>query len=171
MSIYLTNKIELLIENGKIFDAGIKTKAIKLDNFQSAKFVISTGEGETATTKARILAVLQDGTEQSIKEQDITIGANTQTDIDVVANELAHYEATSVKLEIDAIVDNTIYGGVVVVLGEPRYAVENNSVIVDEETAETEIPEDNTENGGEENTEEPGTETDPTDENGEQIVE
>ena len=63
MSQYLeTNKIEIIAEPGSSLASAIETKEVKLDNYQSAQIVISTGEGDTATTKASVVAILPDAT-------------------------------------------------------------------------------------------------------------
>lgn len=138
MSQYLTNKIEILVDAGEIFASEVETKEVKLDNFQSAKVLIGTSEGDTATTIASVVAILPDTSEVEIRSQDITIGGKTQTEINIVANELAHYDATSFKIKIDAVADSTIGGEIVVILGEPRYAVEvEREEVTEEESAET----------------------------------
>lgn len=123
MSKYLTNKTEVLAE-ATSFASAINTKEVKLDNYQSAKVVISTGEGDEAKANAKVIAILPDTTEQEIKSQEITIGANSVSEIDIVANEIAHYDATGFKISIDAVADSTITGNIVVVLGEARYSEE-----------------------------------------------
>ena len=124
MSKYLTNKIETLVESGAIFASDITTKEVRVDNYQSAKVVISTGEGEAATTTAKVIAVLPDATEKEIKSQEITIGNNSENKINIVANEIAHYDATSFKIAIDKVADSAITGSVIVVLGEARFSEE-----------------------------------------------
>lgn len=143
MSQYLeTNKIEIIAEPGTSLASSIETKEINLNNYQSTKVVISTGEGDEAKTTARVVAILPDATEHEIKSEEITIGANTESHINVVANEIAHYDATSIKIKVDAVADSTITCGIVALLGEPRYAVETETEIV--ETTE-EVAEDTTE--------------------------
>lgn len=124
MSQYLTNKVEVLVDGGTSFGSAITTKEISLDNYQSAKVVITTGEGAEATTNAKFVAVLPDATEVDIKSEEITLGADRQVELNIVANEIAHYDATKVKVVIDAIDGTDITGSVVAVLGEPRYAIE-----------------------------------------------
>ena len=134
MSQYLeTNKIEIIADQGTSLASAIETKEVKLNNYQSAKVVISTAEGEETTTTARVVAILPDATEQEIKTQEITIGANAESEINVVANEIAHYDATSIKIKIDAVADTDATCGIVAVLGEPRYAVEKEQVETTEE--------------------------------------
>ena len=151
MSKYLINKAEIIVDAGEIFASEVVTKEVKLNNYQSAKVLIGTGEGEKATTIARVVAILPDASEQEIKTQEITIGGKEQTEINVVANELAHYDATSFKVKIDAVADSAIGGEIIVLLGEPRYAVETEIVETTEEvvedTTETteEVAEDTTE--------------------------
>lgn len=125
MSQYLeSNKIEIIAEPGTSLASAIETKEVKLDNYQSAQIVISTGEGETSTTKASVVAILPDATEQEIKNEEITIGGNTETRINVVANEIAHYDSKSIKIKLDAVAETSVTCGIVALLGEPRYAVE-----------------------------------------------
>ena len=127
MSQYLeTNKLEIIAEPGSSLASAIETKEIKLDNYQSAKVVISTDDGESATTKATVVAVGADATEHEIKTQEIRIGANAESEINVVANEIAHYDATSIKIKIDAVADTEVTCGIVALLGEPRYAIEKD---------------------------------------------
>ena len=132
MSQYLeTNKLEIIAEQGTKLDSAIETKEIKLDNYQSAKVVISTGDGETAITKATVVAIKPDATEQEVKGIDITIGANTETEINVVANEIAHFDATSIKIKVDAVAGTAVTCGIIAVLGEPRYEIEKDDTIVE----------------------------------------
>jgi len=124
MSKYINNKIESLVDAGASFASAITTKEVKLDNYQSAKVVISTGAGDESTTIAKVITILPDATEKEIKSQEITIGNNTESKIDIVADELAHDDANSFKITIDAVADSTITGSVVVVLGDARYSEE-----------------------------------------------
>ena len=133
MSKYLeTNKIEIIAEQGSSLASAIETKEVKLDNYQAAKIVISTGEGDEATTTARVVAILPDATEQEIKNQEITIGENSESEINVVANEIAHYDATIIKIKIDAVADTEVTCGIIALLGEPRYAIEKETEIAEE---------------------------------------
>ena len=52
MSQYVINKIETLVDAGTSFASAITTKEVKLDNYQSAKVVVTTGEGEATKTTA-----------------------------------------------------------------------------------------------------------------------
>ena len=53
MSQYLeTNKIEIIADPGTSLASAIETKEVKLDNYQSTKVVISTGEGDATKTTA-----------------------------------------------------------------------------------------------------------------------
>lgn len=122
MSQFVNDKVEILVDTGAIFASAIETDEVKLDNYQSAKVVIKTGEGDVATTNATVVAVLPDETEVEIKSQEITIGAETTTEINIVANEIAHYDATGFKLKIDAVASSAIEGSIALVLGEPRYS-------------------------------------------------
>ena len=125
MSQYLeTNKIEIIAEPGTSLASAIETKEVKLDNYQAAKIVISTDDGDSATTKATVVAVLSDASEIEIKATEINIGGNAENEINIVANEIAHYEATSIKIKIDAVENTTVSCGVIALLGEPRYAIE-----------------------------------------------
>ena len=124
MSKNINNKIESLVDAGASFASAITTKEVKLDNYQSAKVVISTGAGDESTTIAKVITILPDATEKEIKSQEITIGNNTESKIDIVADELAHDDANSFKITIDAVADSTITGSVVVVLGDARYSEE-----------------------------------------------
>ena len=121
MSQYVINKIETLVDAGTSFASAITTKEVKLDNYQSAKVVVTTGEGEATKTTAKVIAILPDASEKEIKSQELTIGNNTESKIDIVANELAHDDATAFKITFDAVAETTITGNIVVVLSEPRY--------------------------------------------------
>ena len=134
MSQYLeTNKVEIIADQGTSLASAVETKEVKLNNYQSAKIVISTGEGDEAVATAKVVAILTDATEQEIKTEEITIGGNAESVINVVANEIAHYDATSIKIKIDAVADSEVTCGIVAVLGEPRYAVEKEQATETEE--------------------------------------
>ena len=121
MSQYITNKIETLVPAGTSFGTAILTDEVKLDNFQSVKVVITSGEGDEATTTARILAVVGEET-KVIREVEITVGGNNENTIDFVADEIAKYDATGFKVSVDAIAESTLKGGIVAVFGEARYS-------------------------------------------------
>ena len=121
MSQYLTNKIITVVPSGTALNKEVKSESIDVTNSQTAKIVITSSEGEVATTKAKVVAILADETEQTIKEIEISVGNNTETKIDVVANEIAHYEAKEVIVVVDAIADTSLTCGVIAVLGENRY--------------------------------------------------
>lgn len=122
MGKYLTEKIVNLVDAGAIFASDITTPAIELDNYQSAKIKITTGAGTTASTTVKVVAIKPDATEVEIKSTTIEIGNKNENIIDVVANELAHQDATSFKLKIKKVDSSTITGSIVAVLGEPRYS-------------------------------------------------
>ncbi len=122
MSQYLNEKVIILADAGKIFAKEIETQGVKLDNYQSAKVCIKTGAGDKTTTNAKVVAILPDASEVEIKSEEITIGNLTETIINVVANELAHYDATEFKIKIDAIEGSTILGSITAILGEPRFS-------------------------------------------------
>lgn len=122
MSQNLKEKVDILADAGKIFAKEVETKGIQLDNYQSAKVCIKTSDGAEQKTTARVIAVLQDGSEIEIKNQEITIGKLTETTINVVANEIAHHDAVEFKIKIDAIEGCTLLGSITAVLGEPRYS-------------------------------------------------
>lgn len=122
MSKYFTEKIVNLIDAGAIFASAIQTPNIQLDNYQSAKVSIKTGDGEEVKTTAKVIAILPDKSEVEVKTQEITIGKNIEAVINVVANEIAHYDATEFTIKIDEIKDCAITGSIIAVLGEPRYS-------------------------------------------------
>ena len=101
MSQYLTNKIVVIVESGTAFSSDVNSKEVELDNYQSAKVVIRTGAGEEKDTIAKIVAVLPDNSEVKIREESIKIGNNTETIINIVANELAHYDSKKFKININ----------------------------------------------------------------------
>ena len=121
MSQYLKNEIKTVVPTGTALSAEVKSEKIDVSNSQSVKLVITSSEGDAATTNAKIVAVLADATEQEIKVQEITVGAKTETKIDIVADEIAHYEAKEVIVVLDAIAESTITCGVIAILRENRY--------------------------------------------------
>ncbi len=121
MSQYLKNEIKTVVPTGTALSAEVKSEKIDVSNSQSVKLVITSSEGDAATTNAKIVAVLADATEQEIKVQEITVGAKTETKIDIVADEIAHYEAKEFIVVLDAIAESTLTCGVVAILGENRY--------------------------------------------------
>ena len=122
MSQYLKNEIKTVVPTGTALSAEVKSEKIDVSNSQSVKLVITSSEGDAATTNAKIVAVLADATEQEIKVQEITVGANTETKIDIVADEIAHYGAKEFIVVLDAIAESTLTCGVIAILGENRYA-------------------------------------------------
>jgi hypothetical protein len=121
MSQYLKNEIKTVVPTGTALSAEVKSEKIDVSNSQSVKLVITSSEGDAATTNAKIVAVLADATEQEIKVQEITVGAKTETKIDIVADEIAHYEAKEFIVVLDAIAESTLTCGVIAILGENRY--------------------------------------------------
>ena len=121
MSQYLKNEIKTVVPTGTALSAEVKSEKIDVSNSQSVKLVITSSEGDAATTNAKIVAVLADATEQEIKVQEITVGAKTETKIDIVADEIAHYEAKDFIVVLDAIAESTLTCGVIAILGENRY--------------------------------------------------
>lgn len=122
MSKYITNKMETIVNAGTSFGTAIESKEVKLDNYQSAKVIITSSTGDEAKTKARVIAVADENNTETIKEVEVTIGANKETAIDIVANELARYDALSFKVEIDAVDKSSVTGSVIVILSEARYS-------------------------------------------------
>lgn len=124
MSQYLeTNEIKVIAEQGTSLATAIETKEIKLDNFQSAKIVIKSSEGDEATTTAKVIALLPDETEKELNNFEVLVGGK-EFELNVVANQLAHYDATSFKIKVDAISESSLTCEIIAILGEPRYAVE-----------------------------------------------
>ena len=121
MSQYLKNEIKTVVPTGTALSTEVKSEKIDVSNSQSVKLVITSSEGDAATTNAKIVAVLADATEQEIKVQEITVGAKTETKIDIVADEIAHYEAKEFIVVLDAIAESTLTCGVIAILGENRY--------------------------------------------------
>ena len=121
MSQYLKNEIKTVVPTGTALSAEVKSEKIDVSNSQSVKLVITSSEGDAATTNAKIVAVLADATEQEIKVQEITVGAKTETKISIVADEIAHYEAKEFIVVLDAIAESTLTCGVIAILGENRY--------------------------------------------------
>lgn len=121
MSQYLKNEIKTVVPTGTALSAEVKSEKIDVSNSQSVKLVITSSEGDAATTNAKIVAVLADATEQEIKVQEITVGAKTETKIDIVADEIAHYGAKEFIVVLDAIAESTLTCGVIAILGENRY--------------------------------------------------
>lgn len=124
MSQYLeTNKIKVIADAGTSLATAIETKEIKLDNYQSAKIVIKSSEGEETTTTAKVIALLPDKTEKELNNFEAVVGGK-EFELNVVANQLAHYDATSFKIKVDAISESSLTCEIIAILGEPRYAVE-----------------------------------------------
>ena len=121
MSQYLKNEIKTVVPTGTALSAEVKSEKIDVSNSQSVKLVITSSEGDAATTNAKIVAVLADATEQEIKVQEITVGAKTETKIDIVADEIAHYEAKEFIVVLEAIAESTLTCGIIAILGENRY--------------------------------------------------
>lgn len=122
MSKYITNKMETIVNAGTSFGTAIESKEVKLDNYQSAKVIITSSTGDEAKTKARVIAIVDENNTETIKEVEVTIGKNKETAIDIVANELARYDAVSFKVEIYAVDQSAVTGGVIVILSEARYS-------------------------------------------------
>lgn len=122
MSNYLIEKIENLIDTGIIFATTVDTPTINFCNYQSAKVCIKTDVGTETKTTARIIAILPNDTELEIKSKEIIIGNKIETTIDIVADELAHYNSTKFKIKIDAVDKCEIQGAITAILGEPRYS-------------------------------------------------
>lgn len=124
MSQYLeTNKIKVIADAGTSLATAIETKEIKLNNYQSAKIVIKSSEGEETTTTAKVIALLPDETEKELNNFEAVVGGK-EFELNVVANQLAHYDATSFKIRVDAISESSLTCEIIAILGEPRYAVE-----------------------------------------------
>ena len=94
---------------------------IALDNYQSVRIAVATGEGDAVKTNAKVIAIIDENTTKEIKTQEITIGAETVSYIDVIANEIAEVDATEIKIAIDAVAESTIEGTIIAVFGEERY--------------------------------------------------
>ena len=124
MSQYIIDKVENIVGAGTSFGSPIESKAVSLANYQSAKIVINSGAGEEKTAKGKIVAILPDATEQDIKEFDVAVGGNKQTEINLVANEIAHYDATEFKVKIEAVDASEVTGAISVVLSQARYSEE-----------------------------------------------
>lgn len=122
MSKYIEDKVIKIIEDGTAISSEVSSDEITLNNYQSAKVVITSGEGDTATTKASVVAILSDGTTKTIKETEIAVGGNAESTINIVANEIAKYDAVSFKIVIGEIAESALTIGAVAVLGEARYS-------------------------------------------------
>ena len=156
MSQFLTNKIVCLVDSEVDYSEETKTKLLSFANYQSAKLcfaVAGADEESTANTNITINAVLEDGTKKEIRKQEIELRTASITDIDFVADELAHDEASKIEIVVDAIEDSEFKGNIFAILGNARYDIENDEVVFDNEDAvETEPVEDNgTENSTENN--------------------
>ena len=122
MGKYIIDKVENVIETGTALSEKVESKEITLNNYQSAKVVITTGEGETATTKASVVAILPDATEEVVKYVEITIGENAESIVNIVADEIAKKDAITCKVVIDAVADTTVTCGAVAILSDARYS-------------------------------------------------
>lgn len=116
-----------IIKPGAIFNAEIETDIIGLDNFQSAKIVVASGEGTAKTVTAQVIATYADeeGEEKILQEKEITIGDNAETSFIVDADKFAHNGHDAVYLKIANAEDANILGCVFVVLGNERYSAES----------------------------------------------
>lgn len=121
MSKYLINKVKVLTATDAIFASAVETDKIALDNYQSVRIAVATGEGDAVKTNAKVIAIIDENTTKEIKTQEITIGAETVSYIDVIANEIAEVDATEIKITIDAVAESTIEGTIIAVFGEERY--------------------------------------------------
>lgn len=122
MSKYITNKMETIVNAGTSFETAIESKEVKLDNYQSAKVIITSSTGDEVKAKVKLVAVVNENTTEVIKEIEVEIGANKETAVDIIADELAKYDAVSFKVLIDAVDESTVTGGVIVILSEERYS-------------------------------------------------
>ena len=148
MSQFLTNKIVCLVDSEVDYSEETKTKLLSFANYQSAKLcfaVAGADEESTANTNITINAVLEDGTKKEIRKQEIELRTASITDIDFVADELAHDEASKIEIVVDAIEDSEFKGNIFAILGNARYDIENDEV-VSENTENTENNDNNTDN-------------------------
>ena len=72
MSKFITNKIKTIVAAGTSLAANVESDKVRLDNYQTAKVVITTDEGTEATTTAKIVAILPDASEKEIFSKEIT---------------------------------------------------------------------------------------------------
>jgi len=126
MAVINNTNIQILKYPGQMFGAKIQTPEVALDNAQAAHFVIESGEGTATQGKVQIMA-RRDGTDKEsvlIREEDITIGANTENKIVVAAREIAHDEKCHVYLVIPNMNAANIVGCIFAVLTNERYSTE-----------------------------------------------
>ena len=149
MSQFLTNKIVSLVDSEVDYSEETKTKLLSFANYQSAKLcfaVAGADEESTANTNITINAVLEDGTKKEIRKQEIELRTASITDIDFVADELAHDEASKIEIVVDAIEDSEFKGNIFAILGNARYDIENDDVVSENTEEVTENDSENTEN-------------------------
>ena len=118
-------------------------------NYQSAKicFAVAGEDTEsTANTNITINAVLEDGSKKEIRKEEIELRTASITDIDFVADELAHVEASKIEIVVDAIEDSEFKGNIFAILGNARYDIENDEVVSENTEEVTESDSENTEN-------------------------
>ena len=135
MSKYLINKVKKLTADGVSVATDITSESVDLDNFQSVKVIVNSGKAtttennetvettDTEDTTAKVYAVVPDGQDVLIKTIDITLGNNNVAEIDVTANEIAHYEVKSIKVVVTGIQDSTIKCSIFALLDEARYSL------------------------------------------------
>lgn len=125
----ITNKIETIIAPGTKVASDVTSKKINLKNYQSAKIVVSSSTGANADATATIIAIDNEDHEVEIKQVNLRIGGERENAIDIVSDEIAHYDAKAIKLKVAGVAESEVTIGAIVVLGNPRYAIESESAV------------------------------------------
>ena len=124
MAIIRNLDIRILKAPAAIFGAKIETEPVRMDNVQAAHFVISTGEGAAAKAKVQVMAKYGDKDSVLVREEEISIGGNTDSKIVVAAREICKEEKNSVYLAISNANAPNIVGSIFVVKTNERYSTE-----------------------------------------------
>lgn len=124
MSIIKDTNILTLESPAAIFDAAVETDKVLLNNFQVLHFLINSGKGTETKVGAKLIATNENGDkEETIFEDEITIGENNSTKLTVVAEEVAHDDLDRVYLQVDNAGQPSIYGCILVIQENERYSI------------------------------------------------
>jgi hypothetical protein len=122
MAIIKSTIVEILERPGILFNKDIRTKSVKLDNYQAVHFYIATSDGSQEDLTVKIYGTKDGDNLTLIREHNLKIGVVESNEIVVVARELVHHELDSIHLEIsNAKLPNKI-ATIFAVLTNERYA-------------------------------------------------
>lgn len=124
MSIIKDTNILTLKSPEAIFNASVETDKVLLNNFQVLHFLINSGKGTETKVNAKLIATNENGDkEETIFEDQITIGNNNSTKLTIVAEEVAHDDLDRVYLQIDNANQADIFGCILVIQENERYSI------------------------------------------------